>query len=171
MRAMKESQQIMCFQIMVNGFLINNMKPRRFWMRLSQHDDLTTLEDQIKTINTIPEVQIAFEERSQKSKRTICTIMKNNTKIVATIGPASSSKEVLKVMIESGVNVCRLNFSHADYETHLKTIQIIKELNRELNVHTAILADLRVQNSRWRSKKRNGFRNWLRSFYYRQRVC
>ena len=68
--------------------------------------------------------------------------MKNNTKIVATIGPASSSKEVLKVMIESGVNVCRLNFSHADYETHLKTIQIIKELNRELNVHTAILADL-----------------------------
>lgn len=68
--------------------------------------------------------------------------MKNNTKIVATIGPASSSKEILKVMIESGVNVCRLNLSHADYETHLKTIQIIKELNRELNVHTAILADL-----------------------------
>jgi hypothetical protein len=35
---------------------------------LSQHDDLTTIEDQIKTINTIPEVQIAFEERSQKVK-------------------------------------------------------------------------------------------------------
>lgn len=52
----------------VNGFLINNMKQVDFWMRLSQHDDLTTLEDQIKTINTIPEVQIAFEERSQKVK-------------------------------------------------------------------------------------------------------
>jgi len=68
--------------------------------------------------------------------------MRNNTKIIATIGPASSSKEVLKSMIESGVNVCRLNFSHADHDTHLKTIQTIKEINRELHVHTAILADL-----------------------------
>ena len=68
--------------------------------------------------------------------------MKNNTKIVATIGPASNCKEVLKSMIEAGVNVCRLNFSHADHDTHLKTIQIIKEINRELDVHTAILADL-----------------------------
>ena len=68
--------------------------------------------------------------------------MRNNTKIIATIGPASSTKEVLKSMIKSGVNVCRLNFSHANHETHIKTIQIIKELNRELHVHTAILADL-----------------------------
>lgn len=68
--------------------------------------------------------------------------MRNNTKIVATIGPASSSKEVLKSLIEAGVNVCRLNFSHADHATHLKTIQTIKEINRELHVHTAILADL-----------------------------
>ena len=68
--------------------------------------------------------------------------MKNNTKIVATIGPASSAKGVLKNMIEAGVNVCRLNFSHADHDTHLKTIQTIKEINRELHVHTAILADL-----------------------------
>ncbi len=68
--------------------------------------------------------------------------MRNNTKIIATIGPASSTKEVLKSMIESGVNVCRLNFSHADHETHIKTIQTIKEINRELHVHTAILADL-----------------------------
>ena len=37
------------------------------------------------------------------------------TKIVATIGPASSSKEVLREMIESGLNVCRLNFSHGNY--------------------------------------------------------
>lgn len=52
-----------------NGFLINNMKQVDFWMIISQHDDLTTnIVDQIKTINTIPEVQIAFEERSQKVK-------------------------------------------------------------------------------------------------------
>jgi pyruvate kinase len=68
--------------------------------------------------------------------------MKNNTKIVATIGPACSSKEMLRKLIKEGVNVCRLNFSHADHDTHLKTIQNIKEVNRELQVHTAILADL-----------------------------
>lgn len=68
--------------------------------------------------------------------------MRNNTKIVATIGPASSSKKTLKSLIKAGVNVCRLNFSHADHSTHHKTIQTIKEINRELHVHTAILADL-----------------------------
>ena len=67
---------------------------------------------------------------------------KNNTKIVATMGPACSDKEVLKQMIKAGVNVCRLNFSHADHSTHLSTIKLIKEINLELNVHTAILADL-----------------------------
>ena len=45
-------------------------------------------------------------------------------------------------MIKAGVNVCRLNFSHADHKTHLETIKLIKEINQELNVHTAILADL-----------------------------
>lgn len=68
--------------------------------------------------------------------------MINNTKIVATMGPACLKPGVLKQMILSGVNVCRLNFSHADHETHLKTIKLIKALNQELNCHTAILADL-----------------------------
>ena len=81
-------------------------------------------------------------KRVGKSKRTIYILMRNNTKIVATIGPASATKDVLKSMIEAGVNVCRLNFSHADHDTHLKTIQTIKEINRELHVHVAILADL-----------------------------
>lgn len=67
---------------------------------------------------------------------------KNNTKIVATMGPACTNKEVLTRMIKSGVNVCRLNFSHADHKTHLETIKLIKEINQELYVHTAILADL-----------------------------
>ena len=44
--------------------------------------------------------------------------LENKTKIVATLGPASSNKAVLKTMIESGVNVCRINFSHGYYEAH-----------------------------------------------------
>ncbi|MGC6471085.1 MAG: pyruvate kinase [Flavobacteriales bacterium] len=66
----------------------------------------------------------------------------NNTKIVATMGPSCANKETLTKMILAGVNVCRLNFSHGDHETHLKTIHLIKEINKELEVHTAILADL-----------------------------
>lgn len=67
---------------------------------------------------------------------------KNNTKIVATMGPSCANKTVLTSMINAGVNVCRLNFSHADHETHLKTIKLIKDINQEQSVHTAILADL-----------------------------
>ena len=68
--------------------------------------------------------------------------MKNNTKIIATIGPRSCNKSTLKKMIMSGVNVCRLNFSHSTHEEHLKIIQLVKEINRDLHVHTAIMADL-----------------------------
>jgi pyruvate kinase len=64
------------------------------------------------------------------------------TKIVATIGPASSSKEVLKEMILAGVDVCRLNFSHGNYDDHKQVVNKIKEINKELWVHTALLADL-----------------------------
>lgn len=64
------------------------------------------------------------------------------TKIVATLGPASSTREVIKEMMLSGVNVFRINFSHADYEDVLERIQIIRELNVELGFHVGILADL-----------------------------
>lgn len=64
------------------------------------------------------------------------------TKIVATIGPSSSSKEVLKEMMKAGMNVCRLNFSHGTYEDHTDVIQRIEELNEELGLNVAILADL-----------------------------
>ena len=64
------------------------------------------------------------------------------TKIVATIGHSSSSKEVLKEMIKAGMNVCRLNFSHGTYEDHADVIQRIEELNEELGLNVAILADL-----------------------------
>jgi pyruvate kinase len=64
------------------------------------------------------------------------------TKIVATIGTRSSSKKVLMKMISRGVNVCRLNFSHLSHEKAKEIISNIKEINQELHVHTAILADL-----------------------------
>ncbi|MEP0133492.1 MAG: pyruvate kinase [Eudoraea sp.] len=64
------------------------------------------------------------------------------TKIVATLGPATSKREVLKEMIESGVDVFRINFSHADYEDVSKRVEMIRSLNEELGMYTAILADL-----------------------------
>jgi pyruvate kinase len=64
------------------------------------------------------------------------------TKIVATIGPASSSREVLRDMMLSGMDVCRLNFSHGAYEFYAELIATIRSLNEELGTATAILADL-----------------------------
>jgi pyruvate kinase len=67
---------------------------------------------------------------------------RKKTKIVATLGPACSSKEVIKKMIDAGVNVFRINFSHADYTDVKERIDIIRELNQEYGYTTAILADL-----------------------------
>lgn len=64
------------------------------------------------------------------------------TKIVATLGPACSTKEVINDMILAGVNVFRINFSHADYNDVKERIDIIRELNDEFGYNTAILADL-----------------------------
>ena len=64
------------------------------------------------------------------------------TKIVATLGPACSTKEVLKNMIDAGVNVFRINFSHADYTDVKARIDMIRELNNEFGYTTSILADL-----------------------------
>ena len=66
----------------------------------------------------------------------------SHTKIISTIGPASSSKKVLKKMMLAGVDVCRLNFSHGTHEDHLKVIKNIREINEELGVNVSILADL-----------------------------
>ncbi|HHX16258.1 MAG TPA: pyruvate kinase [Fibrobacter sp.] len=70
------------------------------------------------------------------------TNSRTHTKIVATVGPTSSDKVIMAKMIEEGVNVFRLNFSHSNREEHLKVINIIKELNNELGSHVSILADL-----------------------------
>ena len=64
------------------------------------------------------------------------------TKIVATLGPASSSEEVIEKMIHAGVNVFRINFSHADHEDVAERINIIRSLSEKHKTYTAILADL-----------------------------
>ena len=64
------------------------------------------------------------------------------TKIVATLGPACSTKEVLNDMIKAGVNVFRINFSHADYDDVKSKIDIIRGLSEEFGYTTAILGDL-----------------------------
>jgi pyruvate kinase len=64
------------------------------------------------------------------------------TKIVATLGPACSTREVLKEMIDAGVNVFRINFSHADYDDVKQKIDMIRSLNDEFGYTTGILADL-----------------------------
>ena len=68
--------------------------------------------------------------------------MTNKTKIIATLGPASNTRKVLKEMITAGMNVARLNFSHGDYETHGESIKLIRSLSRTMNRHVGILLDL-----------------------------
>lgn len=71
--------------------------------------------------------------------------MKNNwnkTKIVATLGPATFSKDVLKEMIIAGLDICRINFSHVNYDIVKNAIVSIRELNKELGTNVGILGDL-----------------------------
>lgn len=78
------------------------------------------------------------------------------TKIVATMGPATESKEVLEQLIHQGVNICRINFSHGSHKDHEKIINHIQEINREKGIHAAILADLQGPKIRVGKVKENG---------------
>jgi pyruvate kinase len=69
-------------------------------------------------------------------------LSQKRTKIVATIGPSTKSKEVLKNMILEGVNVFRINFSHADYKVVKENISLVRKLSEELETNIAVLADL-----------------------------
>lgn len=64
------------------------------------------------------------------------------TKIIATIGPASASMEMLRELLKEGVDVCRLNFSHGTHEEYAQIIERIRVLDKELGINTSILADL-----------------------------
>ena len=67
---------------------------------------------------------------------------RKKTKIVATLGPAISTKKMLLELIATGVNVFRINFSHADYKVVENNIKYIREINKEHGYNAAILADL-----------------------------
>ena len=68
--------------------------------------------------------------------------IQKKTKIVATLGPAVDSIEIMEQMMLSGVNVFRINFSHANYEDVTQKIKDIRYLNNKNNWHVAVLADL-----------------------------
>jgi len=66
----------------------------------------------------------------------------NKSKIIATVGPASNSREMLKKLIEEGVDVFRLNFSHGTHEDHQEVIKHVRSLNEELGTTVSLLQDL-----------------------------
>ena len=68
--------------------------------------------------------------------------MLRSTKIVATLGPASSDPAVLERMIRAGVDVVRLNFSHGSAEDHIKRAQLVMDVGREVGRTVGIMADL-----------------------------
>jgi pyruvate kinase len=80
----------------------------------------------------------------------------SKTKIVATMGPASSSREVLEQMIEAGLDVCRINSSHGSYDDHQKVIDTIRLINKEKNTNIAILVDLQGPKLRIGNVENNG---------------
>lgn len=69
-------------------------------------------------------------------------MINKKTKIVATLGPASSNPQVLAQMIAAGVDVCRINFSHGSHEQALESINMVKKLRENGPKSVAILADL-----------------------------
>ena len=64
------------------------------------------------------------------------------TKIIATLGPATSNKEILVDLMKAGVDIFRINFSHADYDLVRRNVDMIREINEEFGFSTGILGDL-----------------------------
>jgi pyruvate kinase len=78
------------------------------------------------------------------------------TKIIATIGPSSNTKPMLKKLIDAGMNVARLNFSHGSYETHGEVINCLRSLSRTMNRPIGILLDLQGPKIRTAKLKDGG---------------
>lgn len=78
------------------------------------------------------------------------------TKIVATVGPTSESKESLIQLAKAGVNVFRLNFSHGTHEDHLQRLNTIREISKELDLNLSILQDLQGPKIRTQLVENNG---------------
>ena len=67
---------------------------------------------------------------------------RERTKVVATLGPASSNREVLGDMVEAGLDVVRLNFSHGEKADHLARFDLVRSVASELGQNLAVLVDL-----------------------------
>ena len=122
------------------GYFIPDQKAVNYFLVVNKKHNQKKLLEELKKNS---EILFAFELELEKANtQKDLYLMRRKTKIIATIGPATRSKEMIKRLISRGVNVCRLNFSHIDHETAKEIITSIKEVNRELHTHTAILADL-----------------------------
>jgi pyruvate kinase len=78
-------------------------------------------------------------------KENINPISRRKTKIVCTIGPSTSSREMIWKLAETGMNVARLNMSHGDHASHKKTIDLVKEYNAQSDDNViAIMLDTKV---------------------------
>ena len=77
------------------------------------------------------------------------------TKIIATLGPASNSAYIMEKMILEGVDVFRINFSHADYDDASERIELIRSISNKLKIHVSILADLQGPKLRVGEIKKN----------------
>ena len=64
------------------------------------------------------------------------------TKIVCTLGPATSTRDALRGLVDAGMNVARINFSHGTHDQHGETIRLVREVAKELERPVAILGDL-----------------------------
>jgi len=78
----------------------------------------------------------------KKGETSVAEKKRRKTKIVCTIGPASESPQILEVLIQAGMNVARLNFSHGTHEEHLRKIKTIRQISDRLKQPVAILQDL-----------------------------
>ena len=81
----------------------------------------------------------------------------NKTKIIATLGPSSTGQPMLKSLMEEGVNVFRVNFSHANHSEVKKTVLNIREISSLLGLHVAVLGDLQGPKIRLGTVKENVF--------------
>ena len=78
------------------------------------------------------------------------------TKIIATLGPKTSSKESIEGLINAGVDLIRLNFSHSDKESHIKRAKIVREVAEKKHYHVGIIGDLqgpKVRITRFKDSK------------------
>ena len=76
------------------------------------------------------------------------------TKVVCTMGPNTNDKEVMRKLIQNGMDVARFNFSHGDHEEQKFRMDLLKELREEEHAHTAILLDTKGPESPYRSFER-----------------